>query len=642
MLSTFSVNQVNYTLSSSCLRCMKRTNIYLLGFRHLTSRRIVDTSVTLGVLHPQRNLYSNYSGTIVSDITVANDRSTRSNILRSFSHRCFSSSSTCRLTWKEHSEAIKKSIRDADFVAVDVEYTGLHIKDDRFIGIEKCYEAHASGAKQFIPCQIGITSAKYLSDGKWRITPASVYTMPAANKFFKVSTTTLQFLKDNNFDFNTWIHYGVEHLTPSEERERKFSIEQRIAELNNMTSNDCQAPSAQPVPFDLSTLTPEDRHVAEKTIDKINQWMCGSNNDPLEIEMENAFQRLLMHTIIGQQFPQVYSHSTRRGDEKVICIYKSKGELYTEQRAMLEAELAKVEQDIGVRSLLDEIARNNKVVVGHNCFYDLLHIYQTFYDELPNSAEEFKRRWTERFQNTLDTKYISEFHDAVAAPHYSSTLKGLFDYMCHVESANAKRLSFEVQPLHGTSWQLPSAFLPLLASQNSAKENKDVDCEGDIPCKTLEQSHDAGYDSFMTCIVFIIQVNRILGTKYLNWDKIATKEQGGGIQSNLLLDTIGSVNNCIRLVKSQPNSINLSSNGEGDMARYFFMRGYPNSWKKWDIMKVWSPLWVSVSVIDETSCWIIVKNDEDIRNINLIYRMMKNPQFTLQTYEQSNARLNVE
>lgn len=559
------------------------------------------------------------------------------NVRNRGSYRGFCSASTSRLTWKEHATEVLAVIRECDFVALDVEYTGLHLKDDRFIGVENCYEAHASGARKFVPCQIGLTAAKYLQDGLWKITPTSVYTLPSAKKFFKVSTSTLQFLRDNNFDFNTWIRHGVEHLTPSEERERKASIERRIAELDQFMTSDSPASAVEPVEFDLSTLTADDRSVAEEILARIKEWIATGSNAPLEIEMDNAFQRLLMHTIIGQQFPHVYSHSTRRGDEKIICIYKSRAELRAGQKEMLELELQRIDEEIGVRLLFDEIIKHDKIIVGHNCFYDLLHVYQTFYGELPDSVEVFKKRWTEKFRSTLDTKYIAEFHDAVVATQYSATLKALFDHMCAMATKYDTKLRFDVQPLPGTSWSFPSAVLPLLSKESFTRASYEpYDTTSVLRC-AAEQSHDAGYDSLMTCIVFILQASRILGAKYLNWEKLISADGSSGLKTQLLLEAISSVNNCIRLVKSQPNSINLANGSEGDMARYFFMSGYPNSWKKWDIMKVWSPLWVSVSVIDDTSCWIIVKNDQDIKNINLIYRMMKNPQFTLQTYEQSKT-----
>ena len=63
------------------------------------------------------------------------------------------------------------------------------------------------------------------------------------------------------------------------------------------------------------------------------------------------------------------------------------------------------------------------------------------------------------------------------------------------------------------------------------------------------------------------------------------------------------------------------------------MRDIPTSWKKWEVMKVWSPVWVNISWIDDSSCWIICRSDEDVENIKMIHKMISNPQFKLSTYE---------
>jgi len=107
-----------------------------------------------------------------------------------------------------------------------------------------------------------------------------------------------------------------------------------------------------------------------------------------------------------------------------------------------------------------------------------------------------------------------------------------------------------------------------------------------------------------------------------------------GEAKHALEDILNLSMNRIRLVKSQPNMINLVGLDEADMRRHFFMCEFPNTWKKWEILKVWSPVWVNISQIDDTSCWIICRNDEDVSNIELIYKMLESPQFKIHTYKE--------
>merc|ERR1712106_607921 len=168
---------------------------------------------------------------------------------------------------------------------------------------------------------------------------------------------------------------------------------------------------------------------------------------------ENAFQRLLMHTVIAQEFPQVYSHSSRRGGERVLCVYKSQTEVYEEQLEMLGREMETVDAQVGVRCILDAISSGQKLVIGHNCFYDFLHLHQTFFGDLPETVQEFKTEWLQRFPQTLDTKYLAEAHELLTSLQPPATLKGLCEFMMQT-AANSQGapgsclpLTFEVNSL---------------------------------------------------------------------------------------------------------------------------------------------------------------------------------------------------
>lgn len=49
-----------------------------------------------------------------------------------------------------------------------------------------------------------------------------------------------------------------------------------------------------------------------------------------------------------------------------------------EQLRKLQGELRAVEESRGARELLEAISREKLLVVGHCCFYDFLHLYQSF------------------------------------------------------------------------------------------------------------------------------------------------------------------------------------------------------------------------------------------------------------------------
>merc|ERR1740120_475821 len=116
--------------------------------------------------------------------------------------------------------------------------------------------------------------------------------------------------------------------------------------------------AADSAPLDIPNSA--DRTVVDAARAAIRSWLASPSRAPLEIPMENAFQRLLMHTVIAQEFPQVYSHSSRRGGERFLSVYKSQAEVYEEQLRALAREMEAIDAEVGVRGLLDEITRGQK------------------------------------------------------------------------------------------------------------------------------------------------------------------------------------------------------------------------------------------------------------------------------------------
>merc|ERR1719384_2623757 len=144
----------------------------------------------------------------------------------------------------------------------------------------------------------------------------------------------------------------------------------------------------------------------------------------------------------------------------------------------------------------------------------------------------------------------------------------------------------------------------------------------------------------MTSLVLVHQLSHILGKKRMPWSQLdfgPLQRRAPDDARRSLAEALPLSMNRIRLVKAQPNVVNLSGRDEADMSRHFLMSGYPPSWKKWDLLKVWSPLWVGLSYVDDTSCWVIARNEADAANIQRIYKLIEAPQFQLSTHEEYQA-----
>ena len=428
--------------------------------------------------------------------------------------------------WETVWPSLKTAIKEADFVSVDYELTGLHEKqDERYVGIPQSYEAHCQGVKKFIPIQLGICAAKF-RDNKWTLTPASIYMQPRGDTF-SVSMSALSFLSSNGFNFNEWVSHGLGWLSPAEEEERRAMIQARIDEIKNISSADKNARTASEQPGTVDISDPSDKILIDGIRQRIKEWQS-SGEEMMEIPIESAFQRLLAHTVISQEFPHLFSHSVRRGEERLLCIYQSQAGLLKDQQSSLELELEKLEKERKIRSIFDLISTQKIPIVGHNCFYDLLHTFHCFYGPVPPYVDQFKQKWISKFPRTFDTKYLAEANDILGGLQPPATLRGLCDFMV----AGSKDAG-----LIQVSESVPGY---------------------DLTGEASDLSHDAGYDAMMTSQVFILQLQHILERRSLSFDLVDWNSGSPGNSGKIAIhELLRTACNRVRLVKTQPPSINL-------------------------------------------------------------------------------------
>ena len=74
-------------------------------------------------------------------------------------------------------------------------------------------------------------------------------------------------------------------------------------------------------------------------------------------------------------------------------------------------ETSTPENRTGYRYKLQGLQRacreRSKILVGHNCFMDLVFFYKIFYGSLPDRVEDFQNVMHEMFPLIVDTKYLS-------------------------------------------------------------------------------------------------------------------------------------------------------------------------------------------------------------------------------------------
>jgi poly(A)-specific ribonuclease len=70
-------------------------------------------------------------------------------------------------------------------------------------------------------------------------------------------------------------------------------------------------------------------------------------------------------------------------------------------------------EDGALRKFIDglqqQLNSRRRILIGHNCFMDLIYLYRCFIGELPQRLEDFQELIREMFPAVVDTKYIASF-----------------------------------------------------------------------------------------------------------------------------------------------------------------------------------------------------------------------------------------
>ena len=290
-----------------------------------------------------------------------------------------------------------KKIENADFVAFDLEFSGLVLDTGNQLNhkanLAEYYAHSRKSVKKFVTLQLGVCCANYnKSEDKWVLSPFAFYTRPK-DRIFSSDVESLKFLAGQNFDLSKW---ALEAL---------------------------------------------------------------------------PYTRLA--------FPHVEaSEETIKSDG-----IKSDGSKMSEPKPCKKTEL---------RALLSACARTKVPMVFHHGWFDALHLWHCFVDDLPSDLVVFGKAWKSLFGPILDTKYIADQHRwSIFSRVSSTTLAGL----------------------NGALLTDGNEFLPTFHIREDISDYPSASSSEKNDTKSISQraEHDAGADALLCAKVFLAQRNMIKG-----------------------------------------------------------------------------------------------------------------------------------
>jgi len=148
---------------------------------------------------------------------------------------------------------------------------------------------------------------------------------------------------------------------------------------------------------------------------------------------------------------------------------------------------------MGFSLVIEAMIEAKKPIIGHNCMYDWLYLYNQFIAKLPETFLDFATEWTKLFPYTFDTKVL-----AFNSKHFFKTALGTVYEKCTTDEKHKNNLKFRFDLKNGFG-------------------NYDG-------TSLLSHYHEAAYDAYMTGVAFgtILKIKEIDDIKFM--EKKAQKD----------------------------------------------------------------------------------------------------------------------
>ncbi|XP_033215427.1 poly(A)-specific ribonuclease PARN-like isoform X2 [Belonocnema kinseyi] len=488
-----------------------------------------------------------------------------------------------RSNFREVLSELDKVLKEASFLCIDTEFTGLNTGPDAtaFDTPAQYYSKIRSGSMDFLLVQFGLSVFSFDKESnKYNQQSYNFYVFPrplnrgAFDCRFVCQASSIAFLANQGFDFNKLFNHGIPYMTKNEEEklQKKLEERQRIREEG----------------LDIVPIPDHDKPQIEEICSKIEEFI-NSEAEELSVDRCNGFIRRLVHQESRRRWPKKVNlefKSDGPGQTIVITKTGTKEEEEKKEAEKREKEKQELEEAVGLSALLRKIANSGKLIVGHNMLLDLCHIIRQFFNPLPEKYSEFKALVHGLFPRILDTKVISQ------SPPFKDKM-------------SFSSLQILLETLSKPPFSIPEV-VPVKDRSYST---------------SCEKCHEAGYDAYMTGLCFISMSNHLGSLENPPIDTVLS-------DSPLLNPFVNKL--IIARLKDVPY-INLAGKDPNPSRDHVFHLSFPREWKMSDITQLFNPYGgVFVSWLSDTSAYVSLNKRDQTKTV--LKNVLNTDAFTIKKY----------
>ncbi|XP_044914255.1 poly(A)-specific ribonuclease PNLDC1 isoform X2 [Felis catus] len=295
---------------------------------------------------------------------------------------------------------LQELVLGADFVGLDIEFTGLRSNQSRpqqislFDLPSEWYLKTRQSVQQFTICQIGLSVFSSIEgeSNKYVAHSCNFFLFPTTfgvlDSEFSFQASSVQFLNQYGFDYNKFLKNGIPYMNEEQEKKIKHNI---------LTGN-------------WKVRSSLDKDQIKVVIDEVTRWLdLAEEGDWMTLPGIAGFQAFEIQLVLRQALPNIW---TVLRDQGIIVKKVSKQHRWYLENTSCDRESCWKEKILlsarGFSVFFQMLVKAQKPLVGHNMMTDLLHLHEKFFRPLPESYDQFKLNIHNLFPVLIDTKNVTK------------------------------------------------------------------------------------------------------------------------------------------------------------------------------------------------------------------------------------------
>lgn len=488
-----------------------------------------------------------------------------------------------RRNYKDCLNTVYSAIEDADFLAIDGEFSG--ISDGPNVSAltngldtpEERYTKLKKHSMDFLLFQFGLCTFKYdQTKSKYITKTFNFYIFPkpfsrtSPDIKFICQSSSIDFLASQGFDFNKVFCHGIPYLNQEEEAQlREQTEERRNQQANGVGTPSYISPSSSKGPAHVPD---EHKDFINRVVEKVEALFSNSDKT-LDLDPCTGFQRKLIYQTLNRKFPKGLHVETIETEKKERFIQVSKvddEERKRREQQKLEREQEELNDAVGFSRVIHAISKSGKLVVGHNMLLDVMHTIHQFYCPLPEDLQDFKEVTMCVFPRLLDTKLMA-------------STQPFKDLITNTSLAELEKQLKET-PFKSPQVEAAEGF----PSYDTAQE----------------QLHEAGYDAYITGLCFISMAN------YLG--SFLTPPKAHISARSKLIEPFFNKLFLMRIIDIP--YLNVTGPDLQPKRDHVLYVTFPKEWKTSDLYQLFSAFGnIQVSWIDDTSAFVSLSQTDQVQ-----------------------------